>query len=59
MENAFRNALCGAVSLVVGIRVQSVVRDDVVFEKGLQVLLAPLAEQECVDFRTELLEGEI
>ena len=59
MEHSLRNILDHAVSLVVCIRVESVVRSDVVLQQGLQVFLAIFAEQECIDPRTEPLEGKV
>jgi len=47
------------VGLVEGVGVQGVVMDDVVLEQCLQVLLTVSGEEECVDLRAELLEGEV
>jgi len=60
MEIAFRNTgLFSVVSLVVGIRVESLVGHNVILQQGLQILLSVTAEQEAVDSWTKLLEGEI
>lgn len=48
-----------AARLVVGVRVERLVGDDVVLEQGLEVFLAVLAEEEGVDLRAEALEGEV
>lgn len=44
---------------VVGIRVESLIRNDVVLQESLEILLAIGAEEESVDARTELLEGPV
>jgi hypothetical protein len=60
VEVALGDTLLGlAVGAVVGIGVQSVVRDKVVLKKSLEVLLTVLAEEESVDPRSELLESEV
>lgn len=60
VEVSLRHALLGlALSGVVGIGVQSVVGNEVVLEKSLQVLLAVLAEEESIDPRTKLRESEV
>jgi len=47
------------VRLVVGVAVEGLVGDNVVFEKSLEVFLTVLAEQEGVDPGSKLLEGEV
>ena len=60
VEVALGNTFLGlAVSAVVGVRVEGVVRDKVVLEQSLQVLLAVLAEEEGIDARAKLLESEV
>jgi hypothetical protein len=36
-----------------------VIRNDVIFEKSLQVLLTPLAKQKSIDLRTKFLESKV
>lgn len=45
--------------LVVSIRVQCLIRDDVVLQKSLEVFLTISAKEEAVDPGTKLLEGEV
>ncbi len=60
MEVAFRDtSLFGVVSLVVGIRVESMVGDNVILQQGLQIFLSVTTEQEAIDSWAELLEGKI
>jgi hypothetical protein len=60
VEVALRHALLSlAVGAVVRVRVESVVRGQVVLEKSLKVLLTVLAEEESVDPRAELLESKV
>ncbi len=60
MEVAFGDSgFFGVVSLVVGIRIESLVGHNMILQQGLQVLLSVTAEQEAVDSWAKLLEGEI
>ncbi len=64
MEVTFGNAtLCHDIvngfRLVVSIRVKCLIGDDVVLQKSLEVFLAKFAEEEAVDLRTQLPEGEV
>ena len=54
----FHNRINGF-SLVVSIRVQCLIGDDVVLKKSLEVLLAIFTKEETVDLRTQLLESEV
>lgn len=60
VEVSLGDTLLGlALSGVVGVRVQGVVRNEVVLEKSPKVLLAVLAEEEGVNPRTKLRESEV
>lgn len=60
MKIAFGNVgHLSIIGLVVCVRVQSVVGDDMVLEESLKVFLAVATEQEAVDSRAKLLEGKV
>lgn len=46
-------------SLIVSIRVQCLIGDDVVFQKSLEIFLTVSAKEKAVDPRAQLLEGEV
>lgn len=53
------SGLFGVVSLVIGVRVESLVCDNMILEQGLQILLSITTEQEAIDSWAKLLKGEI
>ena len=63
MENTLRNALrvdaLTALRLIEGVRVESLVGNNVVLEQCLQIFLTVLAEEEAIDSWTKLLESEV
>lgn len=62
MEITFGNTVLrnfGSCGFVESIGVQSLVGDNMVLQKSLEILLAVFAEEEASDPRTELLECEI
>ena len=60
VENALWDVgLLGVVGLVISIRVQSVICNNVVLKDGLEILLAGTAEQEGVNSRTKLLKCKV
>lgn len=60
MEVAFGDTgLFGVISLVVGVGVESLVRDNVILQQGLQIFLSVTTEQEAINPGAKFLEGEI
>ena len=53
------NIVVNGFRLVICIRVQRLIGNNVVFQKSLQILLTVLAEKETVDLGAQLLEGKI
>ena len=53
------NNIVNGFRLVVSIRVQCLIGDDMVLQKSLKVFLPIFAEQKAIDPRSQLLEGEV
>lgn len=62
MEKALGDSVIlhlGGLGLVIRIRVQSLVGNNMVFQESLEILLTIFAEQEAIDPGTKFLEGKI